>query len=140
MSHPPVSHDDTRDTRGQLPATRQFSRCYKRTPAEISATRAHHEHHVDHSRHFHAFTIGRHWKHKANKSRFSDDLPPSQKKENIVRPCAVRWSFLEGLQRLVLPGRPLKAGPSWKAFKGWSFLEGLQRLVLPGRPSKAGHS
>ena len=68
-----------------------------------------------------------------------------------MRPCAVRWSFLEGLQRLVLPGRPLKAGPSWKAFKGWSFLErpsgpsfkgwssleGLQRLVIPGRPSKA---
>ena len=61
-------------------------------------------------------------------------------KKNIVRPCAVRWSFLEGLQRLVLPGRPLKAGPSWNAFKGWSFLEGLQRLVLPGRPSKAGPS
>ena len=52
-----------------------------------------------------------------------------------MRPCAVRWSFLEGLQRLVLPGRPSKAGPSWKAFKGWSFLEGLERLILPGRPS-----
>ena len=72
-----------------------------------------------------------------------------------MRPCAVRWSFLAGLQRLVLPGRllkagppskafkgccPSKAGPPWKAFKGWSFLEGLQRLILPGRPSKAGHS
>ena len=42
-----------------------------------------------------------------------------------MRPCAVRWSFLEGLQRLVLPGRPSKAGPSWKAFKGWSLLEGF---------------
>ena len=41
MSHPPVSHDDTRDTRRQLPATRQFSRGYKRHPRRnISHPRA----------------------------------------------------------------------------------------------------
>ena len=58
--------------------------------------------------------------------------------------CTKRKHCASLRRALVIPGRPSKAGPAgkafkgWsflKAFKGWSFLEGLQRLV---HPSKAG--